>query len=362
MNNVLGENFHVREYSAIHKFGKSYDPSEKVSLIQACDDVASGIIVEEVAPVIYSEVAGTNIAWGDKVILTHNNRDDRGNAPKIVNHKAVIDGWKLRQYDEYAALLNDLSSGHPVTVAGVVKDCSFMWFCLDFGSHTAKGPGGHTEALNTQLVGMISQRPGLAHRFFISDFRKTCSNMLFAGWNKAIMRQTINHKANVEDAFRFCSFMIEHAVAEQRKLEEVWELFMNTKLTKRMKSYEHIIEKALPMDTMPRRLQQAELLTDKQLARLTEGDRNVIEKARVRMEANREFVIEQRDAVRYLVDKFNDEHPQVANTSWAMWNAITEYSQHRSQQGREKTIESLLGGERFKVTTRAYNALVEHTN
>lgn len=57
-----------------------------------------------------------------------------------------------------------------------------------------------------------------------------------------------------------------------------------------------------------------------------------------------------------LLNKFNDEFPQVANTSWALYQAITEHADHREGRKNEAVGESILYGNRAKEKAAGWYA------
>ena len=258
--------------------------------------------------------------------------------------------WTPIQATDLATMLDPVSEKYPVETAGAIGRGEKVFFTLDAGEAQIAGEDHHLYYLITD------HRDGSgALTMAFTPVRVVCQNTLSLGLSEAKVSVNIQHRKNiVDDAQWFTNIFGQMLNAKESSIERM-NVLTRTKITD--EEAKDVIEKSYPKPAMPSRLKLSKGFTaDDMPAALW-----------VRVLADREEWNKQhsqgieriqihKNMAEEKYDIFNQEHPLVAQTPWAIWNAIVETEDYRrgkeANRGRQT---SALYGTRATTKGKAFS-------
>lgn len=273
----------------------------------------------------------------------------------------VSEGYEIIQNMEIAEVLDPVTGEFPVETAGALHAGETVFFTLDAGEEEII-PGD--EAVRKYFVITDRRDGGHALRCLFTAVRVVCQNTLSAAMSEAAVNIAISHRKGVKDELEFQVKTLGEMRAAMEKTMAIFHAMAERKLA--VEEVEAIIKAAYPEPTKPRKVAMRDGL-DLDLVALKAqadgGDRV----AELFLSATRQYDLARDRADQYrtgameLFETLNAEHPKVANTVWAAYNAVVETEDYRkgtTNQPGESVLESVVFGDRAKTKIKAYRAAV----
>ena len=261
----------------------------------------------------------------------------------------VGEQWTPIQLNDLAQMLDPISERYPVETAGAIGKGEKVFITLDAGSSSIAGEDHNLYYLITD------HRDGTgALSMAFTPVRVVCQNTLSLGLSSAKVSVSLQHRKTIkEDADWYMNIFGLMDTARENSIEQMNTL---TRLTIDDEIAKKVIDKSYPKPATPTRLRLTRGITGDDLpsavwAKLLE-DREGMEKdyalANERVQIHKDMAFE-----KYSI--FNEEHPKVSQTPWAIWQAICETEDYR--RGKEANggrLTSALYGGRAVTKEKAF--------
>lgn len=280
--------------------------------------------------------------------------------PTDTDDQPVVFGMATTSYQivsnlELAEMLDPLTEAYPVETAGALGNGETVFYCLDAGEFQVAGEEMRGFFLLTDTRDGAS---GLDMCY--TPVRVRCRNTLRAGLSAARVSARLTHASNLRDdlALRL-KIMAEMKTTQERMAAMMGQMAMSRLVTAQV---EAILEYAYPTPRKPGRVQLLEQLADDDptmLATISPVSSGRFVSASDRYEwllsRTRQYRLDA--ALNY--QRFNDEQPSLADTPWALYNAVVECEDRRKGSTNPKAApagQSALFGDRARVKIRAWEA------
>ena len=337
---IFGERFFGRRTPAWHRIGTVMDADLTVTEAMQHCDVGFEIFT---SPSYIRLPDGTEVETNHNAIVREPVVDD--NEYRVLS---VVGGeWTPIQMRDLATYLDPISEKYPVETMGALDRGKKIFFTLDAGTSAIAGEEHKLYYLVTD------HRDGTgALTIAFTPVRVVCQNTLTTGLNAAKVSTRLTHdrmiKANTQWYTNIFNSMLtaqDQVVAQMNRLAE-FDLDAG--------EAEKVLKVAYPATPQPKRLRLSNGVTQDDVPRETwlkilndtKYDRESWEKSKDNDDKIREKAWERFEA-------FNDEFPKVANTPWAIWQAIVETEDFR--KGHTQTATALFG-DRANRKARAFKA------
>jgi hypothetical protein len=253
--------------------------------------------------------------------------------------------YEIIQRADFAQALDKLTSRWPVETIGLLGKGETVFFTLDAGMIDVGGEEVHQYFLVFDRVdGKTSAK------IAFTPVRVVCQNTLTVGLREATISAALDHRRNINRDFQFRIDLMDKMADAQRLTINTFELMAKSSITPEVA--DQIFAAAYPYPTRPAKMD---------LATAIEEDDELLSPLRLQgVRASDVFAYycgradTLRAGARELFGKFNDEQPQLGNTVWAAYNAVTELADWR--EGEETVPVSALFGARATEKRRAFNA------
>jgi phage/plasmid-like protein (TIGR03299 family) len=253
--------------------------------------------------------------------------------------------YEFFQNSEFASLVDRITQGRwTVETAGALGEGETLFFALVMGSWDIRG-----DEISSYLFVSEHRNGTDAAEFCYTPVRVVCQNTYRMGLKQATSRVSLKHHS----LFKAEATEVMNLFTRLKEMEED-----NKELLRKM------AEKPLPIEDAHKLIEQVypEPQVSAKIRMALEADGAVetptILKAHEALVTRREAVSVNRIGARDLLDRFNDEFPQFANTSYSLYNAVTEWEDHgRRSRGEQSRAESVLFGERSDVKGRVFDLL-----
>lgn len=294
---------------------------------------------------------GVPLPTGDVALVREPVASD--NQPRVLGHAGPDYG--LLQNTEVAELLDRyLTPTLPLETVGALGQGETIFFALDAGTDDIlPNVKKSTEQVRSFFLLTDTRTGGRALQIAYTPVRVVCGNTLISGLSAATVKWSVVHdkafRQNVEDQAHILGSLEaarKNVLAAMRKMA----------LTKIVDDQvDAILKAAYPHSDPPgwvKRIKSLEELGVKvdapeQVARLDRTVRDVT----VWNESRDEL----RASARELFTKLNDEHPAIARTSWAAYNAVVECEDYRvGRRDEVVTAASAVFGDRAKAKAAAF--------
>jgi len=341
--NIFGERFYGHRQPAWHRIGTVMDTNATVTEAMKLVDVGFEIFT---SPAYVRLPNGEEVETNHNAIVREPTTDD--NQYRILS---VVGGdWTPIQMSDLATFLDPISEKYPVETLGALGHGEKIFLTLDAGESAIAGEEHKLYYLITD------HRDGLgALTIAFTPVRVVCQNTLTTGLNQAKVSVSLSHnrmiKADTQWYTQIFNSMLnaqDAVIAQMNQLAE-WELETG--------EMDKILNSAYPKASPPRRLTLSNGITEDDVPRETwlkiindtkylrdEYDKRVERVAKIRAGALERFNV------------FNDEFPRLANTPWAMWQAVVETEDYR--RGHSDSATALFG-QRANTKARAFKTALE---
>ena len=341
--NIFGERFFGKRQPAWHRIGTVMDTDATVTEAMKYVDVDFQIYT---TPTYISLPDGTQVETDHNAIVREPTTDD----PQHRILSVVGGDWTPIQMQDLANFLDPISEKYPVETLGALGHGEKIFLTLDAGESAI---AGEHHKLYYLITDHRDGRGALTIAF--TPVRVVCQNTLTTGLNQAKVSVSLSHnkmiKADTQWYTSIFNSMLsaqDQVVAQMNQLAE-WEL-EDGEVNK-------ILNSAYPKASPPRRLKLSNGITEDDVPRETwlkimndtKHLRDEYDKRVERVEKIRAGALERFHA-------FNDEFPRLANTPWAMWQAVVETEDYR--RGHTDSATALFG-QRANTKARAFKTALE---
>ena len=349
MHEIFGERFYSRQKAAWHRLGETFDLGDKVSVTDAVGKTAIGVEIGAV-PLTYvyeGEVRETE----QRAIIRKPTSDDP--EPRVFGFAS--ENWHVAQYLDYARALDPLSETFPVETCGVLRSGETLFLALRGDCFAVQS----VDEIENYFVCVLSQVPGKGHRILFTPRRVVCQNTLSLGIRQATINLRVPHTGDPTRMVAFAAQLVAEMTRATEKVEAYFEAMAKAPASE--EGLDKLLRAAFPEPPVPAKVRLWQQVTPQQLAVMKESRLNEAildaERAMESWVVASDRALKIRGGARVLYAKFNDEHPQLAGTVWAAYNACTETSDWR--EGRGSVAESVLFGPRSQEKVRAFKAALE---
>jgi len=253
--------------------------------------------------------------------------------------------YEILQPSKLAKILDPISKKYPVETIGTAQSGKKLYMTLNLGNSKIA-----TEEHELYWL-IVDSRDGQGKfQMAFTPIRIICQNALVSAVNQSSISLAINHRNGIHSEVQDFSKMFNQLLKKQEDTIVAMDSMATNKLKK--SDVTEILEYAYQEPKVSQRinnrknLELNKALTQKQLE-----DFNVHEKKKSNVQIIRDNAME-----RYNV--FNEEHPKLARTSWAIYNAIVETEDFRRTRGNSATA-FIPSGEKAMNKARAFSKALE---
>tara|TARA_Y100001963_G_C6710522_1_gene414048 strand:+ start:83 stop:1135 length:1053 start_codon:yes stop_codon:yes gene_type:complete len=344
--NLFGERFASRREPAWHRLGEVFKADEKLTASQG---MAKADVLFEIEkhPQVVKMSDGTELDTNSYAVVREPTTDD----PKHRVLATVGREWDMIQAKDLGKMLDPISEKFPVETVGAIGQGEKIFVSLDAGGSTIAGE-------DHELYWLITDhRDGTgAMTMAFTPVRVVCQNTLITGLRNSKVSVNLKHNRNITTDTSFYMDIFSQMAQTQESVVTAMDSMTKNKLTDRQVS--QIMTSAYPKASRPDKLKLSDGVTAddvpanvwKRILNDKKEQREIWEKRQ-----NRTDVIV--DHAKERLDVFNQEFPKLANTSWAVYNAIVETEDYR--RGHDKSGTALYGS-RAEAKARAFNSALNY--
>lgn len=372
---IFGERFLSRGKSAWHGLGEVFDIKEQLTMVDAVKRARLNYYVGLLPQQTKKAAAADKLREQDRQELKRlgidfvepvGSSDDE--TRYVVTRFPTADDAVYRNFGEASAnfkilqnidaatvIDNGLGGRYPVETAGALGNGERIFLSLRGNSFAVND----VDEITSYYVVEINHTPGRANRVLYTPVRVVCANTLAMGTARSQVNLTIPHTGNPAELLAFGTEIVEQLANAEGEAKAVFNAMAAVKITPG--DLDRILDHVFPAPAVPKKVQLIQDLTDEQMAELLMGpNRHAATSAIEAQKARDGWLVrleEYKAATRELYEKFNDEHPSMAETVWAAYNATTECSDWR--RGGKRVAESVLFGSRADEKRRAFEVCQE---
>jgi len=352
---IFGERFFGRRQPAWHRIGTVMD--EDLTVSQAMQHVDVGF--EIYTTPTYVEVNGQYIKTADLGQTSTGRSTSEYNAimreptTDDPQHRvlSVVGGqWTPIQTRELAEYLDPISKKYPVETIGAIGHGEKIFITLDAGERTIAGEHHHLYYLITD------HRDGTgALTIAFTPVRVVCQNTLTTGLNSAKISTALKHNKQIKQDAQWWIRIMNNMLTSQDQVVAQLERLAHYKLEDG--DVNKVLGVSYPEPSRPRKLSLTKDITPDDVSKDTWLTiLNDTKDMQMKFEQKKENQDKIRNAALSRFHVFNDEQPQLANTPWALWQAVVETEDYR--KGWEvRNTSSALFGVRAATKARAFKSV-----
>jgi len=343
---LFGERFIGRREPAWHRLGEVFPADEKMTATQAMEraDIMFGI---DKHPQVVKMADGTELATDSFAVVREPTVDDP--EPRVL--ATVGKEWTAIQARDLGEMLDPISKRFPVETAGAIGQGEKIFITLDAGASSIAGE-------DHKLFWLVTDhRDGTgALSIAFTPVRVVCQNTLITGLRSSKVSVNLKHNKSIAvDTSFYLDIFNQMARTQETVVEAMNSL---TKVTLKKEQVADIMSAAYPTASKPNRLKlsdgiSADDVPAKVWMRILNDRKDQVEE----FEKRQARVTRIRDNAQERVDIFNQEFTSLANTPWAVYNAIVETEDYRRGWDGSGTA---LFGQRAEAKARAFNKALSY--
>tara|TARA_R110000824_G_scaffold74443_2_gene189215 strand:- start:83 stop:1129 length:1047 start_codon:yes stop_codon:yes gene_type:complete len=343
---LFGERFIGRREPAWHRLGEVFPADEKMTATQAMEraDIMFGI---DKHPQVVKMADGTELATDSFAVVREPTVDDP--EPRVL--ATVGKEWTAIQARDLGEMLDPISKRFPVETAGAIGQGEKIFITLDAGASSIAGE-------DHKLFWLVTDhRDGTgALSIAFTPVRVVCQNTLITGLRSSKVSVNLKHNKSIAvDTSFYLDIFNQMARTQETVVEAMNSL---TKVTLKKAEVADIMNAAYPTASKPNRLKlsdgiSADDVPAKVWMRILNDRKDQVEE----FEKRQARVTRIRDNAQERVDIFNQEFTSLANTPWAVYNAIVETEDYRRGWDGSGTA---LFGQRAEAKARAFNKALSY--
>ena len=341
---LFGDRFAGRQ-PAWHRLGKVFSEGEKVTASEGMRkaDILFGI---DKHPQIVKMEDGKELETGSYAVVREPTSDD----PEHRVLATVGKEWTAIQAKDLGKMLDPISEKFPVETVGAIGDGEKIFLSMDAGGSKIAGE-------DHELYWLVTDhRDGTgAMSIAFTPVRVVCQNTLITGLRSAKVSVNLKHNKSIQTDASFYLDIFNQMARTQENVVNAMNSMTKTRLKERQ--VQSVMTSAYPTASRPARLKlSANITADdvpsnvwKRILNDKKEQKEVWEKRQSRVDRVKDSAMER-------LDVFNQEFPKLADTPWAVYNAIVETEDYR--RGHDKSGTALFGG-RAEAKARAFNKALD---
>ena len=338
---LFGERFAGRREPAWHRLGEVFPQDEKVLASDGMKraDILFGI---DKHPQIVKMENGTELDTGSYAVVREPTHDD----PEHRVLATVGKEWTCLQAKDLGKMLDPISEQFPIETVGAIGDGEKIFLSMNAGESKIAGEDHNLYWLVTD------HRDGLgALSIAFTPVRVVCQNTLITGLRSAKVSVNLKLNKSIQTDASFYLDIFNQMARTQETVVNAMNSMTKTRLKERQ--VQSVMTSAYPNASRPSRLKlSANITADDVPSNVWTRILNDKNEQREVWEKRQSRVDRVKDSAKERLDVFNQEFPKLANTSWAVYNAIVETEDYR--RGHDKSGTALFGG-RAEAKARAFN-------
>ena len=337
---IFGDRFIANEERgpAWHGIGTTF--TDHITVSEAVERADVGFEIHKVPNYAKVPVGDGHIDVATKSysVMREPTHDD----PEWTVLSTVGEQWTPIQMTDLANMLDPISEDYNVETIGAIGKGQKVFITLDAGASQIAGEDHELYYLITD------HRDGTgALSMAFTPVRVVCQNTLTLGLREAKVSVSLQHrKSIVEDARWYTNLFNRMTKAKEDSIEKMNTL---TRVTIDDDEAKKLLDKSYPIPSKNNRFKIAESVRPDDLPNAKEFYQTMI--AEGQREANKyqqavDNIQKHKDMAFESYDIFNQEFPNLAQTPWAIWQAVVQTEDFRrgkeSNNGRQ--IGALFGG------------------
>ena len=338
---LFGERFIGRREPAWHRLGEVFPAEEKMTASEGMKraDILFGI---DKFPQVVKMADGSELDTDSFAVVREPTADD--NQHRVL--ATVGKEWTAIQAKDLGRMLDPISERFPIETAGAIGMGEKIFLSMDAGDSAIAGE-------DHKLYWLVTDhRDGTgALTIAFTPVRVVCQNTLVTGLRSSKVSVNLKHNKNINvDASFYLDIFNQMARTQESVVEAMNSL---TKVTLEKEQVKQILTSAYPSASKPNRLKLSDGITADDVpanvwTRILLDRKDQTEeydKRQARIDRIRENATER-------IEVFNQEFSNLANTPWAIYNAVVETEDYRRGWDGSGTA---LFGQRAEAKARAFN-------
>ena len=336
-SNLFGKRFAGQRELGWHELGAAFKDSPDLNTALQRHKMLYPV---ESYPVVIRISDTEYIDTGKKGIVRAPTEDD----PQYRVFGTVGKNYTWLDNADLGNMLNPLTKKWPVETIGALGYGETVFIALSVGNSQIGG-----EDISNYFLVSDSKGNGEALTVAYTPVRLVCHNMLSMGKRMATSSVKLRHYPSIS---RDLQFQIDLVGRLQTKMELSQRALERLTLKKIVEEQvETILKRVYSLAQVP---QKAQIAADLPAEILEADEGRVYADSLSEYEIYKGRIEAYRGGAKELYVKFNDEHPKLAKTGWALYNAIVECEDYR--QGNQ-AAKSALFGVRAKNKERAFDII-----
>jgi len=345
---LFGNNLATRTRAWSRTATRSFSAKDKVTVKDGLQEL--GLLDDLQKMPLFLEHDNPKNPSGDKIRKETNRYaivskpTKRDNDYRIISDQVGKD-YRILQPSVLAEILEPISKKYPVETIGNVSSGKKLYMTLNLGNSKIANEDHELYWL------IVDSRDGQGKfQMAFTPIRVVCQNALVSATQSSSISLALNHRSGITSEVRDYSRMFDQLLTKQEETIEAMNSMATNKLKK--KDVTEILEYAYQEPKVSQRINNRKNLElSKEMTAKQLEDFNAHEKKK-----NRTQIIRDNAMDRYNV--FNEEHPKLARTSWAIYNAIVETEDYRRTRGVSAT-SFIPSGDKASNKARAYSKALE---
>lgn len=335
---IFGERFYGKREPAWHRIGTVF--TEPLTVSEAVEK--AGLDYKITLEPIYW-IRDRDNEWvgiKNKVAIVRGPTDDD---PQDRVFGIVSENYSVIPNTDLGEIIDPLVDQWPLETVGALKRGEQVFFTLDAGGVEIGGE----EVQQYFLLTDSKDGKGALTIAFV-PLRVVCQNTLVTGLRSSSVSVSVRHYQKVEQETRTWVHLVKAAEEAEEKVVDTLRMMAAATLTP--DEINEVINTSYPLPKTSKRVALYSQFKD------ALGGTDLEERAKKEMQAfvtQADRIMQTRASAKELLEKFNDEQPKLADTGWAVYNAVVELEDWRD--GRERSIEvSSLFGRRADTKKAAF--------
>ena len=342
---LFGERFVSRREPAWHGLGEVFDKDLKLNATEAMQkaDILFGI---NKYPQVVKMEDGTELETDSYAVV----RDPVAEDPQPRVLATVGNDWTAIQATKLGKMLDPITEKFPIETAGAIGKGEKIFLTMDAGGSTIAGE-------DHELYWLVTDhRDGTgALSIAFTPVRVVCQNTLVTGLRSSKISVNLKHNKNIETDAAFYLDIFGQMQKTQESVVNAMNSLTKTTLVERQ--VDTILTAAYPNASQPTKLNLTNGINSDDVPSIVWNrilkDRNEQKELWEKRQARVDRI---KDNARERINVFNEEFSNLANTPWAVYNAIVETEDYRRGWDGSGTA---LYGQRADAKARAFNRALD---
>jgi phage/plasmid-like protein (TIGR03299 family) len=343
---VFEERVLVRRDAAWHRLGTVIPDDEELTASEAFE--RAGLDFEIIKVPLTADFDGWSIPTDRYAVIREAHTDPKTGVASPPAYLGVVSGdYSILNNMDLARRFDPLSKVWPVETVGALDNGSTMFLTLKVGANEIAG-----EDVREFFLLSDNRDGSEALRISYVTERVVCRNTLTAALNGATFKLSVPHSGNFERDVAFWTELVPAMKKTREETREVLEALADLKLDEEI--VKEIIADVHYIPGPPQKLLAARA-ADKR--KLSKDVKEQITKMEVIYERKRDLRLRRRLETVTLYNALGDEHPKIAGTGYALYNAVVEREDHGGRQG-DGNAASALWGSKADRKQKAFDKVV----